>query len=216
MTKGGVSPPVLVDNGNKMDGNVTSTPTPKKRGFFSGSFRRRRNSDIKINDTIIINENVVFNGKNGAGKATENGKGGGGGGGEQQKHAVNDKKPPLQQKQQPAAETNGSKRTPEKADKKQQQEEADKKKSATKRGNGKRERGTAAVGKACPYVLLLSTASRTSPVGLDRGSAPDVPASSRPVNQSAGVAFLVRPRNVRGVPGVPDRGVFSPSDVCAG
>lgn len=110
MTKGGSSP-VLVENGsNKMDGNVAATtPTAKKRGFFSGSFRRRRPSaDIKLNDTIIINENVVFNGKNGVG-GTVVVDAGGGKGVENGKTAVveqpyvastvNDKKPPLQQKQ---------------------------------------------------------------------------------------------------------------------
>jgi len=87
-----------------MDGNVVAqTPTSKKRGFFSGSFRRRRTSDIKINDTIIINENVVFNGNNKNGvsttnveKATENGKSAAV---TELQHAVNDKKPPLQKKE---------------------------------------------------------------------------------------------------------------------
>ncbi|KAF0768314.1 actin-binding LIM protein 1-like isoform X6, partial [Aphis craccivora] len=103
MTKGGLSPVLVEHGGNKMDGNVAATPPSKKRGFFSGSFRRRKTSDIKINDTIIINENVVFNGnnKNGVssmdgGKAAENGKSVDVA---EQKLAVNDKKPPLQKKE---------------------------------------------------------------------------------------------------------------------
>ncbi|XP_050054582.1 actin-binding LIM protein 3 isoform X4 [Aphis gossypii] len=103
MTKGGLSPVLVEHSGNKMDGNVAATPPSKKRGFFSGSFRRRKTSDIKINDTIIINENVVFNGnnKNGVsstdgGKAAENGKNVDV---VEQKLAVNDKKPPLQKKE---------------------------------------------------------------------------------------------------------------------
>ncbi|XP_026814943.1 actin-binding LIM protein 1 isoform X6 [Rhopalosiphum maidis] len=103
MTKGGLSPVLVEHSGNKMDGNVAATPTSKKRGFFSGSFRRRRTSDIKINDTIIINENVVFNGnnKNGVsstdgGKTVENGKSVDV---TEQQLAVNDKKPPLQKKE---------------------------------------------------------------------------------------------------------------------
>lgn len=103
MTKGGLSPVLVEHGGNKMDGNVAATPPSKKRGFFSGSFRRRKTSDIKINDTIIINENVVFNGnnKNGVnstdgGKAVENGKSVDVA---EQQLAVNDKKPPLQKKE---------------------------------------------------------------------------------------------------------------------
>lgn len=156
MTKGGLSPVLVEHGGNKMDGNVvTATPTSKKRGFFSGSFRRRRTSDIKINDTIIINENVVFNGnnKNGVsatdgGKAIENGKSAAVA---EQQHAVNDKKPPLQKKessvdvkktapvavhQQKAVESK-QQQTDEKKievdDKKPATE--DKKKAITKRGN---------------------------------------------------------------------------------
>ncbi|XP_022174588.1 actin-binding LIM protein 3 isoform X4 [Myzus persicae] len=155
MTKGGLSPVLVEHGGNKMDGNiVATTPTAKKRGFFSGSFRRRRTSDIKINDTIIINENVVFNGnnKNGVGatdggKATENGKSAVV---VEHQHAVNDKKPPLQKKesaldvkktapvavqQQKAVESKQQQSDKKKIaveDKKNAAE--DKKKSVTKRG----------------------------------------------------------------------------------
>jgi len=98
MTKGGSSPVIVENGGKKTDGNV-ATPVAKKRGFFSNSFRRRRSSDIKINDTIIINENVVFNGNNKGGvKGTENGKNVSTNVATEH-HVVNDKKPPLQQKQ---------------------------------------------------------------------------------------------------------------------
>ncbi|XP_025206349.1 actin-binding LIM protein 1 isoform X6 [Melanaphis sacchari] len=145
MTKGGLSPVLVEHGGNKMDGNVTATPTSKKRGFFSGSFRRRRTSDIKINDTIIINENVVFNGnnKNGVnstdgGKSVENGKSVDIA---EQQLAVNDKKPPLQKKEpmdikKIAPMANQQKDIESKqvqADKKKIEAE-DKKKAVTKRG----------------------------------------------------------------------------------
>lgn len=155
MTKGGSSPVLVENSSNKKDGNG-ATPTAKKRGFFSGSFRRRRNSDIKINDTIIINENVVFNGNNktatvdGNGKqAIENGKTTA-----VEQHAiVNDKKPPLQQKQQPdnkkatvvaAAVQQKTVADSKKQQQQQQQQQSDKnktiavddkKKPVTKRGN---------------------------------------------------------------------------------
>lgn len=158
MTKGGLSPVLVEHGGNKMDGNVVAqTPTSKKRGFFSGSFRRRRTSDIKINDTIIINENVVFNGnnKNGVsatdgGKSVENGKSASVA---ELQHAVNDKKPPLQKKesavdikkadpvavqQQKVVESKQQqtdKKKPAAEDKKTAAE--DKKKAVTKRGNRK-------------------------------------------------------------------------------
>lgn len=152
MTKGGSSPVLVENGGNKMDGNGGNvTPVVKKRGFFSGSFRRRHNSDVKINDTIIINENVVFNGNNG--KAAENGcktpvvepl--------HQQQYVVNDKKPPLQQKLQQQSTVNKKTAADKKSTvdtKKQVQQQADKKKSTaaplvddkkkavTKRGNQK-------------------------------------------------------------------------------
>lgn len=142
MTKG--SSPVIVENGGKKtDGNV-ATPVAKKRGFFSNSFRRRRSSDIKINDTIIINENVVFNGNNKDGiKGTENGKSATTNVTEE--HVVNDKKPPLQQKQPDKKAVVAAAVVQQQAvDGKQQQQDKkktvtteDKKKAVTKRGNRK-------------------------------------------------------------------------------
>jgi len=147
MTKGGLSPVLVEHGGNKMDGNVVAqTPTSKKRSFFSGSFRRRKTSDIKINDTIIINENVVFNGnnKNGVsatdgGKAIENGKNAAV---TELQHAVNDKKPPLQKKESSVdikkippvtVQQQTDKKKTAAEDKKTAAE--DKKKAVTKRGN---------------------------------------------------------------------------------
>lgn len=148
MTKGGSSPVIVENGGNKMDGGV-ATPTVKKRGFFSGSFRRRRSTDVKSNDTIIINENVVFNGgnaKNDNGKATaENGCKSA----VEPQHLVNDKKPPLQQKihqQQQTENKKADKKVDAKKQLQQQQQQQtvdkkkstaavdDKKKAVTKRG----------------------------------------------------------------------------------
>ncbi|XP_050430452.1 actin-binding LIM protein 1 isoform X2 [Adelges cooleyi] len=98
MTKGGSSP-VLVDNGS----NKPSEPVKKRGGFFSGSFRRRRNSDVKITDTIIINENVAFNGNNNNNAKNVKGVVTPVVDGPQQ--VVDNKKPPLQQKQPQASLT---------------------------------------------------------------------------------------------------------------
>ncbi|XP_050534729.1 actin-binding LIM protein 3 isoform X3 [Daktulosphaira vitifoliae] len=134
MTKGGSSP-VLVENGNK-----SSEPIKKRGGFFSGSFRRRRNPDPKITDTIIINENVSYNGNNnnknnikGVTSPVVN---------VQPHQVVDNKKPPLQQKQPSTVIASDKKTSYQKKDelKKQQQAalaaaavEANKKKAEQKK-----------------------------------------------------------------------------------